>query len=160
MKKIVLGNEAIALGAIHAGISAAFAYPGTPSTEITEYLIEHQKELGFHAEWCSNEKTAFEAALGVSFSGKRALVSMKHVGLNVAMDAFVNSAISGVKGGLVIAIAGAGRYFVTGANQLIALMFVAGLGVVAEKTLLNPFLRKRKLFNAKFIPTLRACRFI
>ncbi len=105
MKKIVLGNEAVALGAIHSGISAAFAYPGTPSTEITEFLIEHQEEFGFHAEWCSNEKTAYEAALGVSFSGKRALVSMKHVGLNVAMDAFVNSAISGVKGGLVIAIA-------------------------------------------------------
>ncbi|MEM0360504.1 MAG: thiamine pyrophosphate-dependent enzyme [Candidatus Diapherotrites archaeon] len=105
MKEIVLGDEALALGAVHAGISAAFAYPGTPSTEITEFLIKNREKFGIHAEWCSNEKTAFEAALGVSFAGKRALVSMKHVGLNVAMDAFVNSAISGIKGGLVVAVA-------------------------------------------------------
>ena len=105
MKEVLLGGEALALGAVHAGISAAFAYPGTPSTEITEYLIENKQKFGIEAEWCSNEKTAYEAALGASFAGKRVLVSMKHVGLNVAMDAFVNSAISGVKGGLVIAVA-------------------------------------------------------
>lgn len=105
MREIVLGDEAVALGAVHAGISAALAYPGTPSTEITEYLIANKERLGIKAEWCSNEKTAFEGALGVSFAGKRALVSMKHVGLNVAMDAFVNSAISSVKAGLVIAVA-------------------------------------------------------
>ncbi|MCX6801922.1 MAG: thiamine pyrophosphate-dependent enzyme [Candidatus Diapherotrites archaeon] len=105
MKEVVLGDEALALGAVHAGISAAFAYPGTPSTEITEFLIRHREKFGIHTEWCSNEKTAFEAALGVSFAGKRALVSMKHVGLNVAMDAFVNAAVSGIKGGLVVAVA-------------------------------------------------------
>ncbi len=104
-KEIVLGDEALALGAVDAGISCAFAYPGTPSTEIAEFLISGQKEFGIRAEWCANEKTAFEAALGASFAGKRALVSMKHVGLNVAADAFMNSAISGVKGGLVVAVA-------------------------------------------------------
>ncbi|MEM4663030.1 MAG: thiamine pyrophosphate-dependent enzyme [Candidatus Diapherotrites archaeon] len=105
MKEILLGCEAVALGALHAGISAAFSYPGTPSTEILEYLQNKKEKYSINAEWCSNEKTAYEAALGVSFAGRRALVSMKHVGLNVAMDPFVNSAISGVKGGLVIAVA-------------------------------------------------------
>ncbi len=104
-KEIVLGDEALALGAIDAGISCAFAYPGTPSTEITDFLIAKKNEFGIQAEWCANEKTAFEAALGASFAGKRALVSMKHVGLNVAADAFMNSAISGIKGGLVLAVA-------------------------------------------------------
>ncbi len=69
---VLLGDEAIALGAIHAGISAAYAYPGTPSTEITEYILEYSKENGTpFASWASNEKTAYEQALGVSFVGKR-----------------------------------------------------------------------------------------
>ncbi|MCX8190169.1 MAG: thiamine pyrophosphate-dependent enzyme [Candidatus Diapherotrites archaeon] len=105
MKEILLGCEAVALGALHAGISAAFSYPGTPSTEIMEYFLQKKEKYSINAEWCSNEKTAYEAALGVSLAGKRAIVSMKHVGLNVAMDPFVNSAISGIKGGLVIAVA-------------------------------------------------------
>lgn len=103
-KKLLLGDEAIALGAIHAGISGVYAYPGTPSTEITEF-IQHNplaKERGVHSTWCTNEKTAMEAALGMSYAGKRALVCMKHVGMNVAADAFVNSAITGVNGGLVV----------------------------------------------------------
>lgn len=104
MKKLLLGDEAIALGAIHAGLSGVYAYPGTPSTEITEFIQGHPltKERGIHSRWCSNEKTAMEAALGMSYAGKRALVCMKHVGMNVCADAFVNSAITGVNGGLVV----------------------------------------------------------
>ena len=103
-KKLLLGDEAIALGAIHAGISGVYAYPGTPSTEITEFIQNNRlaKERKLHSTWCTNEKTAMEAALGMSYAGKRALVCMKHVGMNVAADAFVNSAITGVNGGLVV----------------------------------------------------------
>jgi indolepyruvate ferredoxin oxidoreductase alpha subunit len=103
----LLGDEAAALGAIHSGLSAAYGYPGTPSTEILEYLIE-QSDGGrapFIARWCSNEKTALEAALGTSFAGRRAMVTMKHVGLNVAADPFINGALLEIKGGLVVAVA-------------------------------------------------------
>jgi indolepyruvate ferredoxin oxidoreductase alpha subunit len=106
-KLLLLGDEAIAQGAIDAGISGIYAYPGTPSTEITEYVM-HSKEaksLGIVAAWGANEKTAMETALGMSYAGKRAMVCMKHVGLNVAADAFVNSAITGANGGLVIVAA-------------------------------------------------------
>ncbi|MFI3281168.1 MAG: thiamine pyrophosphate-dependent enzyme [Rikenellaceae bacterium] len=104
-KALLLGDEAIALGAIHAGISGVYAYPGTPSTEITEYIQNSAQATKIFSSWCVNEKTAMEAALGVSYVGKRALVCMKHVGLNVAADAFVNSAVSGVNGGLVVLVA-------------------------------------------------------
>jgi len=104
MKRLLLGDEAIALGAIHAGLSGVYAYPGTPSTEITEFIQADPlaRQRGIHSRWCSNEKTAMEAALGMSYAGKRALVCMKHVGMNVCADAFVNSAITGVHGGLVV----------------------------------------------------------
>ena len=102
----LLGDEAAALGAIHSGLSAAYGYPGTPSTEILEYLIKEAGKAGeFTARWCSNEKTAMEAALGASFAGRRALVTMKHVGLNVASDPFINSSLLGIHGGLVVAVA-------------------------------------------------------
>ena len=99
-KRLLLGDEAIALGAIHAGISGVYAYPGTPSTEITEFIQASAPEV--RSRWCTNEKTAMEAALGMSYAGKRSIVCMKHVGMNVAADAFVNSAITGVNGGLVV----------------------------------------------------------
>lgn len=104
MKKLLLGDEAIALGAIHAGLSGVYAYPGTPSTEITEFIQGDAtaKARGVHSRWSTNEKTAMEAALGMSYAGKRALVCMKHVGMNVCADAFVNSAITGANGGLVV----------------------------------------------------------
>ncbi|MDU1904824.1 MAG: thiamine pyrophosphate-dependent enzyme [Dysgonomonas sp.] len=106
-KLLLLGDQAIALGALHAGITGVYAYPGTPSTEITEYIQEHplSGERNIHSKWCTNEKTAMEAALGVSYIGKRALVCMKHVGMNVAADAFVNSAMTGTNGGLVVLVA-------------------------------------------------------
>lgn len=106
-KLLLLGAEAIAQGAIDGGMSGIYAYPGTPSTEITEY-VQHNKvaiERKLHSQWSANEKTAMEAALGMSYAGKRAMVCMKHVGLNVAADAFINSAITGVNGGLVITVA-------------------------------------------------------
>ena len=115
MKHLLLGDEAIAQGAIDAGLSGVYAYPGTPSTEITEYiqLYEKRKALSTNADetkkifcqWATNEKTAMEGALGMSYMGKRALVCMKHVGMNVCADAFMNAAITGVNGGLVVVAA-------------------------------------------------------
>ena len=107
MRNILLGDEAIAQGAIDAGLSGVYAYPGTPSTEITEYiqLGEAKAPRGIFCRWATNEKTAMEAALGMMYAGKRALVCMKHVGMNVCADAFVNSAITGVNGGLVVVAA-------------------------------------------------------
>ena len=106
-KLLLLGDEAIALGAIHAGLSGVYAYPGTPSTEITEYIQGNQlaAERKIHCRWSANEKTAMEAALGMSYMGKRAMVCMKHVGMNVCADAFVNSAMTGTNGGLVVVAA-------------------------------------------------------
>jgi indolepyruvate ferredoxin oxidoreductase alpha subunit len=103
-KQLLLGDEAIAQAALDAGLSGVYAYPGTPSTEITEYIQSsaYTQERKIHNRWCVNEKTAMEAALGMSFVGKRAMVCMKHVGMNVAADCFVNSAITGVRGGLIV----------------------------------------------------------
>lgn len=102
-KLLLLGDEAIAQAALDAGLSGVYAYPGTPSTEITEYIQTSAKGKAclVHSRWSSNEKTATEAALGMSFAGKRSMVCMKHVGVNVAADAFVNSAVTGVVGGMV-----------------------------------------------------------
>lgn len=104
LKKLLLGDEALAQGAIDAGMSGAYAYPGTPSTEILEYVQSNPTARGrkLHSHWSSNEKTAVEEALGMSFCGKRAIVAMKHVGLNVAADPFVNSAMTGAGGGLLV----------------------------------------------------------
>lgn len=106
-KQLLLGDEAIAQAALDAGISGVYAYPGTPSTEITEYIQNSPDAIsgGVHSRWATNEKTAMEAALGMSYIGKRALVCMKHVGMNVAADAFVNSGMTGVNGGLVVVAA-------------------------------------------------------
>ena len=107
MKSLLLGNEALAQGSIDAGLSGVYAYPGTPSTEITEYIQKSKlaKELNIHTTWSVNEKTAMEAALGMSYVGKRSMVVMKHVGLNVASDVFMNMSVSGVNGGLVVVVA-------------------------------------------------------
>ncbi len=103
---VLLGDEALALGALPSGVSGCFGYPGTPSTEILEYLVDnHERRGGPVAQWCANEKTAYETALGVSFAGKRAIVTMKHVGLNVAADPFMNSSLCQIKGGLVCVVA-------------------------------------------------------
>ncbi len=106
-KKLLLGDEALALGAIRAGLSGAYAYPGTPSTEILEFVQNdpEARRRGIHSHWSSNEKTAVEEALGMSFCGKRSLAAMKHVGVNVAADPFVNSAMTGANGGMIVVAA-------------------------------------------------------
>lgn len=106
-KRLLLGDEALALGALNAGLSGGYAYPGTPSTEILEYIQASPltRERNIHSHWSSNEKTAVEEALGMSFCGKRAIVAMKHVGMNVAADGFVNSAMTGANGGLLVVAA-------------------------------------------------------
>lgn len=103
-KQLLLGDEAIALGAMDGGLSGIYAYPGTPSTEIMEFVQSSKQaaELNIHRQWSANEKTAMEAAIGMSYAGKRAMVCFKHVGLNVAADAFINASITGVNGGLVV----------------------------------------------------------
>lgn len=107
INRLLLGDEAFALGAINSGLSGSYAYPGTPSTEILEFIQADPvaKERKIHSKWSTNEKTAMEEALGMSFCGKRATVSMKHVGLNVAADPFVNAAMTGANGGLLVVAA-------------------------------------------------------
>lgn len=108
MKKLLLlGDEALAQGAIDAGISGFYGYPGTPSTEILEYVQKNKVaiEKNLHRTWASNEKTAMESAVGMSFAGKRTMVTMKHIGLNVAADPFMNSAMTGANGGLLVTVA-------------------------------------------------------
>lgn len=101
--ELLLGDEAVAWGAVDSGILGAFAYPGTPSTEILETIQDVAPSVW--ANWSANEKVAYEEALGMSYLGGRSLVSMKHVGLNVASDPFMSSALTGVNGGLVLAVA-------------------------------------------------------
>ncbi len=104
--ELLLGDEAVALAALHSQIGGAFSYPGTPSTEIFEFILKHARKNGdVAARWSANEKVAYEEALGMSYAGRRAVVSMKHVGLNVAADPFVNSALTGVNGGVVLVVA-------------------------------------------------------
>src|SRR3990172_8337676 len=99
MRRVLSGNEAIALGAYQAGVTVAAAYPGTPSTEILEHLAAYE---GVYAEWAPNEKVALEVATGASYAGARAMASMKHVGLNLPADPFFAVAVTGVRGGLVV----------------------------------------------------------
>ena len=101
-KKILLGNEAIARGAYEAGVRVSAAYPGTPSTEISEAIAKYDEVYG---EWSPNEKVATEVAIGASIAGVRAMCSMKHVGVNVAADPLFTAAYSGVGGGLVVVAA-------------------------------------------------------
>ena len=99
MKKLMLGNEAIARGAYEAGVRVVSAYPGTPSTEVSECIAKYDE---VYAEWAPNEKVAFEVAAGASYAGARSMVCMKHVGVNVAADPMFTAAYTGVNGGLVI----------------------------------------------------------
>jgi len=98
----LLGNEAIARGAMEGGVQIAAAYPGTPSTEILETLAQASKHLGLYVEWSTNEKVALEVALGGSICGLRAMASMKHVGVNVAHDSLMTAGYIGARGGLVL----------------------------------------------------------
>ncbi|MBQ4518354.1 MAG: indolepyruvate ferredoxin oxidoreductase subunit alpha [Clostridia bacterium] len=102
MKKLMLGNEAIARGAYEAGVNVASSYPGTPSTEITEFVAKYDE---IYSEWAPNEKVAVEVASGAAIAGGRALSAMKHVGLNVAADPLFTMSYIGVNGGLVLCVA-------------------------------------------------------
>jgi indolepyruvate ferredoxin oxidoreductase alpha subunit len=102
--ELLMGNEAIALGAIRAGVNVVSGYPGTPSTEVLETIAKH-KASDIYVEWSVNEKVAMEVAAGASYTGARALVTMKQVGLNVASDPLMSLAYIGVKGGLVVLVA-------------------------------------------------------
>ena len=105
-ERLLMGDEAAAQGAIDAGLTAAYAYPGTPATEAFEHVLRHARQAGGPtANWAVNEKSAYEQALGVSMAGRRSLVVMKHVGLNVAADPFINSALVAIHGGLVAVVA-------------------------------------------------------
>ncbi|MGI5851797.1 MAG: indolepyruvate ferredoxin oxidoreductase subunit alpha [Caldicoprobacterales bacterium] len=100
--ELMLGNKAVARGAYESGVKVATAYPGTPSTEITEYIANYDE---IYTEWSPNEKIALEVAIGASIAGGRAIVSMKHVGLNVAADPLFTVSYTGVNGGLVVVVA-------------------------------------------------------
>lgn len=104
MKRLLMGNEAIALGALHAGVRLVSGYPGTPSTETLE-AIAREKPEGVYVEWSVNEKAALEVAAGAAYAGARTLVTMKQVGLNVASDPLMSLAYIGVKGGMVVLVA-------------------------------------------------------
>ena len=101
-KEYVMGNQAIALGAIAAGVNLACGYPGTPSSEIVDTIAKRNKDKAIHVEWSINEKAAMEVAAGASYAGARCLVTMKMMGLNVASDALMSLAYVGVEGGLVV----------------------------------------------------------
>ena len=102
MKKLLLGNEAVARGLYEAGCGFVSSYPGTPSTEITEAAAKYDE---IYAEWAPNEKVAMEAAFGASLSGTRSFCGMKHVGLNVAADPLFTLSYTGVNAGMIIAVA-------------------------------------------------------
>ena len=104
-KELLMGNEAIGLGAIHAGVRLVSGYPGTPSTEILETVAQHNDGGRIHVEWSVNEKAALEVAAGGAYAGARTMVTMKQVGLNVASDPLMSLAYVGVKGGMVIVAA-------------------------------------------------------
>ena len=101
-KRILLGNEAIARGAYEAGVKVSAAYPGTPSTEVSESLVQYDE---IYAEWAPNEKVATEVAIGASIAGVRSMCVIKHVGMNVAADPLYTAAYTGVRGGLVLVVA-------------------------------------------------------
>src|ERR1700759_5457908 len=102
--RIVSGDEAVAQAALDAGGSIATSYPGTPATDILEHLQRHKVKDSLRCVWSVNEKVAYETALAAAIGGQRALVAMKHVGMNVAADAFISSVATGVHGGLVVVV--------------------------------------------------------
>ena len=102
MNKLMLTNEAVARGAYEAGVKVVSSYPGTPSTEITEFVAKYPE---IYSEWAPNEKVATEVAVGASIAGVRSMCCMKHVGVNVAADPLFTAAYTGVNGGMVLVVA-------------------------------------------------------
>src|SRR3972149_10488830 len=103
MKRLLSGNEAVARAAWEAGVKVGSGYPGTPSTEILEAFAPYP---GVYAEWAPNEKVGLDVAVGAAYAGRRAIATMKHVGLNVASDAFFAAAMTGIEAGLVVVLGG------------------------------------------------------
>ena len=110
--QLLMGNEAIARGALEAGVAVAAAYPGTPSTEIITTLAKEAKKFNMYVEWSANEKVALEVCAAASLSGLRAITAMKQVGLNVALDFLANLTFSGINKGLVLVAADDSRRYV------------------------------------------------
>ena len=104
MKELLMGNEAVALGALAAGVSVVSGYPGTPSTEVIE-TVAKRNDGSVYVEWSVNEKAALEVAAGASYAGARSMVTMKQVGLNVASDPLMCVNYIGVKGGMIVYVA-------------------------------------------------------
>ena len=102
---MIMGNQAIALGALKAGVNLVAGYPGTPSSEIIEFISKYKDKTGTYVEWSVNEKAAAEVAAGASYAGSRTMITMKQVGLNVASDPVMCLSYVGVKGGMVIVVA-------------------------------------------------------
>ncbi len=132
-RKLMLGNEAIAWGALAAGVEFVSGYPGTPSSEVMETLIAKAPEFGHYAEWSVNEKVAVECAAAAAWAGQRSMAVMKHLGLNVAADALTTLAYTGVRGGMVILSAGDAQCH-TSSNELDARLF----GRFANLPVLDP----------------------
>ena len=130
--KLLTGNEALALGALHAGIKVATGYPGTPSSGALESLLAMDPP-GVHVEWSTNEKVAFEIALGAAWAGQRALCTMKMSGLNVAYDSLISGAHSGVVGGLVVYVADD-----PGASAGMAEQDSRGFALMADLPMIDP----------------------
>ena len=105
MKKLLMGNEAVAYGAAAAGVGLVSGYPGTPSTEVLETVAKINTNKEIYVEWSTNEKAALEVAAGAAYAGMRSMVTMKQVGLNVASDPLMSLAYVGVKGGMVVLVA-------------------------------------------------------
>ena len=117
-RQLLSGDSAIALGALHGGVALGTGYPGTPSTEILEYLAH----LGGKAQWSPNEKVALEVGIGVAYGGARSLVTMKHVGVNVAADPLFSVAHTGVAGALVLVSADDPAWRPARMNRITAVM--------------------------------------
>ena len=105
MRRLLMGNQAIAFAALEAGVNVACGYPGTPSTEIVETIAQNNPQGRVHVEWSCNEKAAMEIAAGVSYSGGRVIVTCKQVGMNVAADPFMCLSYVGTRGGVVVVVA-------------------------------------------------------
>ena len=151
MKVLLSGNEAIARGAYEYGVKVATGYPGTPSSEILETIATEYCEI--YAEWSPNEKVALEAAMGASFAGGRAIVCMKHVGVNVAADPLLTMAYTGVKGGFVLVTADDPGMHSSQDVRAILDLFDGEINIYEKETIEGPrkCLKIKKMTNQEYL---------
>ena len=145
-KRILLGNEAIARGAYEAGVKVSAAYPGTPSTEVSESLVQYDE---IYAEWAPNEKVATEVAIGASIAGVRSMCVMKHVGMNVAADPLYTAAYTGVRGGLVLVVADDPGMYSSQNEQDSRMVARAAMVPIVDVEVAAPVANELDLFKAK-----------